>query len=140
LTKILDAFPEINAEWLLAGKGDMLKLASGDADDNATALEEPKSAPSKSPDPATILYSIILERNENLIRENERLKAENVHLKTEVDRLKIADIEFGRLKSEVETAAKQSPQLKHPNQSIIYPQSPDESLMAAEPDAVFIPQ
>lgn len=68
LVKILNNCPDISTEWLVLGKGEMLR----------------ESAP-ETPSDATI--DRFLKRIENLARENGQLQAENAELKKEVARL-----------------------------------------------------
>lgn len=90
MSKFLAYYPEINPEWLLTGKGPMLRPDAGAIYNN---VEEPpvkkgaKAGPPQ-PDPAAALYSMLLERSENLARENERVKIENEQLKAEIEALK----------------------------------------------------
>lgn len=67
ITEILVAFPELNPDWLLLGKGDMLR----------------GSAPAAAPD-STI--DRLLERIEDLARENGQLQAENAELRKKLAR------------------------------------------------------
>lgn len=60
LEKILCAFENLDARWLITGKGEMLKEQTGQVASSGTL-----------PDPTV---QIILDRDEKLIRENERLR------------------------------------------------------------------
>lgn len=73
LAKIIDIFPQINPDWLIAGKGEMLRSSS-------------PAAPSDS------TLDRLLERIEDLARENGQLQAENAELKKEIARLGSARI------------------------------------------------
>ena len=68
LAKIMYIFPQINPDWLLLGKGEMLRGSIPEAPSNATIDK-------------------LLERIEDLARENGQLQAENAELKKEVARL-----------------------------------------------------
>lgn len=63
LEKILSAFPPVNADWLLMGKGDMLRNAAGTPFD-ARYMAEPSSE------------GTLLQMYTEAIRENERLRME----------------------------------------------------------------
>ena len=67
LAKILDIFPQINPDWLLLGKGEMLRVSS----------PEPPSAPT---------LSALLDRISDLAQELGRAQAENAELKKELAR------------------------------------------------------
>ena len=71
MSKIFDVFPDLNPDWLLLGKGEMLRS------------EAQKTAPSSAE--AEKIWKEILADKENkieaLIRENERLTIQLEHLK-----------------------------------------------------------
>ena len=71
MSKIFDVFPDLNPDWLLLGKGEMLRS------------EAQKTAPSSAE--AEKIWKEILADKENkieaLIRENERLRLQLEHLK-----------------------------------------------------------
>ncbi len=73
IVKVLTQFPEINPDWLLLGKGEMLR----------------GSAPEAPPDST---LSVLLERIEDLARENGQLQAENAELKKELAQIASARI------------------------------------------------
>ena len=73
ITEILIVFPELNPDWLLLGKGEMLR----------------GSAPEAPPDST---LSVLLERIEDLARENGQLQAENAELKKELAQIASARI------------------------------------------------
>ena len=64
LSKICDTFSNLNPDWLLTGKGEMLRGSVSEAPPDNT-------------------LSVLLERIEDLARENGQLKAENEMLKKE---------------------------------------------------------
>ena len=66
LTNVLNEYPLLNAEWLLTGKGSMIK----DRDDKIN-----------SADVKFINNEFLLERFEVIVRENENLRNENELLK-----------------------------------------------------------
>ena len=75
LTIILDNYPGLNTEWLLSGKGEMLKKTENGAK-NETSVSEIESVDNES------VIDKILNKNEKLIRENQDLRRENEDLKS----------------------------------------------------------
>lgn len=73
LSKICYSFPELNPDWLITGKGEMLRGSAPEA-------------------PPVSTLSVLLERIEDLARENGQLQAENAELKKELARLASARI------------------------------------------------
>lgn len=67
LSKICDTYPDLNPDWLITGKGEMLR----------------GSVPAAAPDST---LDRLLERIEDLARENGQLQAENAELKKELAR------------------------------------------------------
>jgi hypothetical protein len=76
LNRIVDKL-EISYEWLLTGKGQMLKSDTNDMYN----VEPSASEPAPGPAPVSVDFAFMLERYEKLARENERLKAEIQELK-----------------------------------------------------------
>lgn len=73
LDSILEFCPEINANWLVTGKGEMFaknQKTTINSDDNSSES----------------IVGTLLQRNEDLARENGRLQAENNELKKELAR------------------------------------------------------
>ena len=73
LSKICDTFPELNPDWLITGKGVMLR-----------------GSEAKTPSEGTLV--VLLEQIKDLARENGQLQAENAELKKEIARLGSARI------------------------------------------------
>lgn len=67
IVKVLTVFPDLNPDWLLLGKGDMLRRSVHEA-------------------PSNVTIDKLLERIEDLARENGQLQAENAELKKELVR------------------------------------------------------
>lgn len=67
LSKICDTYPDLNPDWLITGKGDMLR----------------GSVPAAAPDST---LDRLLERIEDLARENGQLQAENAELRKKLAR------------------------------------------------------
>lgn len=67
LAKILDIFPQINPDWLLLGKGEMLRVSSPET-------------------PSDTTLSALLDRISDLAQELGRAQAENAELKKELAR------------------------------------------------------
>ena len=67
LAKILDIFPQINPDWLLLGKGEMLRVSSPET-------------------PCDTTLSALLDRISDLAQELGRAQAENAELKKELAR------------------------------------------------------
>ena len=67
LSKICDTYPDLNPDWLITGKGDMLR----------------GSVPATAPDST---LDRLLERIEDLARENGQLQAENADLRKKLAR------------------------------------------------------
>ncbi|MBR1644289.1 MAG: hypothetical protein IJ684_02830 [Bacteroidales bacterium] len=67
ITEILITIPDLNPDWLLLGKGEMLRGESSSITDNTT-------------------LTTLLQRIEDLARENGQLQAENEELKKELAR------------------------------------------------------
>jgi hypothetical protein len=67
LAKILDIFPQINPDWLLLGKGEMLRVSSPEI-------------------PSDTTLSALLDRISDLAQELGRAQAENAELKKELAR------------------------------------------------------
>jgi transcriptional regulator with XRE-family HTH domain len=74
LEKILAAFPSINADWLLMGKGQMLSTS--------TPASEPTANPQRSNSEPTLLqlYTEAIRENERLRMEVERLRKKIAYL------------------------------------------------------------
>jgi FtsZ-binding cell division protein ZapB len=136
LLKFLAYYIDVNLEWLLTGKGEMLKSGPEATPISNVAENKPVSASVPESDGATALYSMLIERNENLARESGELKAENKQLKTEVEQLKA---ENGQLKAENEQLKAGSEELKkhepHPYDTA-YDLS-TTSMIAAEPEIEY---
>lgn len=73
ISSIFMKYPNINPDWLLLGKGDMLRGSAPEAPSDST-------------------LDRLLERIEDLARENGQLQAENAELKKEIARLGSARI------------------------------------------------
>lgn len=75
LEKILSTFPTINADWLLMGKGKMLRNADG-TPSTSTPASEPTAKEQQSYSEGTLLqlYTEAIRENERLRMENERLR------------------------------------------------------------------
>lgn len=67
LAKILDIFPQVNPDWLLLGKGEMLRVSSPET-------------------PSDTTLSALLDRISDLAQELGRAQAENAELKKELAR------------------------------------------------------
>lgn len=67
LEKILTAFPMINAEWLLLGKGEMLSKQPTESWFDKRYMNEPVAVPIG-------MYEAVIRENERLRMENERLR------------------------------------------------------------------
>ncbi|MDR1182682.1 MAG: hypothetical protein LBL13_11950 [Bacteroidales bacterium] len=76
ISKILNTFSDLNANWLFTGKGKMLIKEDGYDSKNSNSNDA---------------ISIVLEKNEKLIRQNEQLETENKSLKAEIEKLKVSE-------------------------------------------------
>lgn len=75
LSKILDSYPELNAEWLVTGKGDMLKPLKPDVVEEHTIPYEPE--------PNTMIS--LLKKQLELLEETKQLQSEKIiRLETEL--------------------------------------------------------
>jgi hypothetical protein len=93
---IVENYPQYNAEWLLTGRGPMLK-PEGSYNNVEPAPARPKSKANPEAEDTTF-YSMMLDHIGRLEREGgrrqaeyERLEAENVLLRREIDELKDCD-------------------------------------------------
>jgi hypothetical protein len=77
LAKMIDSIELINIEWVLTGKGEMLKH-----------VPEKEEVPTEAAVISDRVINLLLDRQDGLARENERLKNENKALKKEVSDLK----------------------------------------------------
>lgn len=68
LSKILDSFPELNAEWLVTGKGNMLKTNNLDLRKESTIQNEPE--------PNTMIS--LLNKQLALLEETKQLQSEKI--------------------------------------------------------------
>lgn len=68
LSKILDNYPELNAEWLVTGKGDMLKPLKLDIKEEHNMLDEPE--------PNTMIN--LLKKQLELLEETKQLQSEKI--------------------------------------------------------------
>jgi hypothetical protein len=125
---ILVYFSDLNPDWLLTGKGEMLKPKSAAIHNNVE--EKPPPAVPES-EPVAAIYSMLIERNESLARENGEMKAENKQLKTENEQLK-AEIEQLKLKAESEELKKYERPLYDTAYSLSTP-----PMIAAEPEIEY---
>jgi hypothetical protein len=85
ISKILYTYPDLDANWLLTGKGNMLKSDSPAPPIHNIYVEPSPEAPvsPKSPEPVSVDFAFMLERYENLVRENTLLKQEIEDLKND---------------------------------------------------------
>jgi hypothetical protein len=131
---ILAYFSDLNSEWLLTGKGEMLKSEpEPEASTVYNNVEEKKPPPAvPESEPVAAIYSMLIGRNESLARENGEMKAKIEQLKTEVEQLK-AEIEQLKLKAESEELKK----YEHHPYDTAYNLSPPP-MIAAEPEIEYI--
>jgi cell division protein FtsB len=113
IQSIVENYPLYSESWLLTGRGEMLKA-------NTTVInveeKKPTPAPVSEPGEATALYSMFMERCENLARESGQLKAENGRLNTENEQLKNENEQLksqnGELKAKNEELKTENEKLK----------------------------
>ncbi|MGQ1929077.1 hypothetical protein [Ornithobacterium rhinotracheale] len=84
--KILHHFPEINSEWLITGKGEMLKTPAKAEEPTQQVAEEQATYNNTAHLEEKIAF---LQRENELLQENKALlEKENKRLTHEIDRLK----------------------------------------------------
>ena len=76
IAKILDSCPDISPDWLLLGRGEMLRKNSIDADNSTTSADLIMKLTQQIAD--------LARENGQLQAENEELKKENAHLENVV--------------------------------------------------------
>ena len=129
--KILNRYPDISPEWLITGKGAMLREASAGKPQTAT-VAAPAAMPERAPAAAeAVIYKEILDKKDSEIRELNReigaLQHENTALKQQV-----ADLLQERADNKKNSATKHdAAQLAVPDQ--LHTRPYPEILMAAEP-------
>jgi hypothetical protein len=135
IQSMVENYPLYDAEWLLTGKGDMLKSDSpAPPIHNVNVEPSPGSQASpKSPEPISVDFSLILECYEYLAGEAARLKDEKARtdaLQAEIERLQVENRELRTENDELK---------KHKSRPYSFDIHADASpsLMVAEPEAEY---
>lgn len=159
--KFLVCFPEISPEWLLTGRGSMLKTKNDEKEHTRTReitdeaadlqckstnkfLDGKKNAIKNFPKENisitgdTTIYKELLERRDLELKE---LNRENGELNRQIGALQF---ENRSLKNEISTLKSENNRLTAENESlknkpVVYPESPQQFLTAADTEAPYKP-